>query len=716
MSTIKLKGIFNRNDENRLVLPDFQRDFVWDNDQQKKMLASFIISLPVGSILLLNGKKEDFANKKICFPKESCEPKDECQYLLDGQQRVTSLKSMFTDLFIDSKNWEKTWENIYKSLRNRWFIKLIQKDNEEDIFGYEMLDFKPFNSYEPSQVVGCIVPKTIYKSRTKYWFHPGFVVKDKNNKNIPSDEINKRNYYIAEYASKEGLVPLYTLYGTSGKALHEYVIEKIGRDKSEDLKARINDIKDVHNRDIEIKRYLERIQPNIDCNNKEEIDSAFNNLAAKWSRDVINYLEGILNQEVPTIELPANEINRAVAIFESINKGGTPLDTYDLVVAKAAKDIKVEALSKRLLDHLNKHLKINNALFYNNKFSLPRNEWFPSYVGLINESELSKTVKDQFLNMLSIFSNTTNVDNIKSDLIKSVKILELNTEQINKNAEKTINSLIRASAFLQIRCGIFEIKELQYELMLLPIAYCLTDEKIWANRKAINKIEYWYWSCLMGGAYRERQNEQCIKDIKALYKWVKGKGVNPFENYEKVVLNDPGYSDKNVLLMKDEMHEVPKAIRKALMQYILSNEPQDFIYEKIDLSAWKVGAQESCDFNGRIEILKLNDHHIFPLRNATKIGQSSKDIRKNSKHILNSPLNRTYISSKSNSDISDLKPEDYFQYVSKVAQFGHCIPDQDIEIYKNNTIKESELYESILKDRFDKIYSVLVLELNNLKS
>ena len=154
--TIKLKDIFNRNDENKLVLPDFQRDFVWDKEQQKNLLASFITYLPVGTILLLDGKKDDFANKKICFPKESCEPKDDCTYLLDGQQRITSLKSMFTDLFADLDNWAYTWDNIYKDLRNRWFIRLKPRENEEDVFGYENLIFKPLNFYEPSELLGYI--------------------------------------------------------------------------------------------------------------------------------------------------------------------------------------------------------------------------------------------------------------------------------------------------------------------------------------------------------------------------------------------------------------------------------------------------------------------------------------------------------------------------------------------------------------------------------
>lgn len=83
----------------------------------------------------------------------------------------------------------------------------------------------------------------------------------------------------------------------------------------------------------------------------------------------------------------------------------------------------------------------------------------------------------------------------------------LDFRQINDNAEKTVRSLIRACAFLQLRCGSINITDLPYELMILPIAYCLIDDNNWSNKRVMDKVKYWYWSCLFGGAYRERQNE-----------------------------------------------------------------------------------------------------------------------------------------------------------------------------------------------------------------
>lgn len=217
-------------------------------------------------------------------------------------------------------------------------------------------------------------------------------VKDKSANVVDNKNLNLRNYCIAEYAAKEGLIPLFTLFKKdTTKALHEYAIEKIGRDRVDALKAKIKDIADIDEKRSTIKKYLIDIEPNIEillqCNDEENINNAWSNLSAKWSRDIINYLEGILNEEIPTIELPAEEINRAVSIFESINKGGTPLDTYDLIVAKAAKDKNLESLSKRLLEYLQESLEISDII--SGTLNEALQYWYPKNVGLINDNELT---------------------------------------------------------------------------------------------------------------------------------------------------------------------------------------------------------------------------------------------------------------------------------------------------------------------------------------
>lgn len=73
----------------KLALPDFQRDFVWNPARVVELLDSISRQWPIGSLLLLNGPQE-FAIRSIDHgPAIENDALD--LYILDGQQRVTSL-------------------------------------------------------------------------------------------------------------------------------------------------------------------------------------------------------------------------------------------------------------------------------------------------------------------------------------------------------------------------------------------------------------------------------------------------------------------------------------------------------------------------------------------------------------------------------------------------------------------------------------------------
>lgn len=73
LNTSNLVEIINRVERNQILLPDFQRDFVWkDEEQQKQLVASVLCKMPVGSILLLESEPDDYAAKVIgCAKKAS---------------------------------------------------------------------------------------------------------------------------------------------------------------------------------------------------------------------------------------------------------------------------------------------------------------------------------------------------------------------------------------------------------------------------------------------------------------------------------------------------------------------------------------------------------------------------------------------------------------------------------------------------------------------
>lgn len=87
--------IIQRIKTGRLALPDFQREFVWSPSQIAELLDTVARQWPMGSLLLLNGSGLFEAREIECAPKLGNSVAS--TYLLDGQQRVTSLFHAVTD-------------------------------------------------------------------------------------------------------------------------------------------------------------------------------------------------------------------------------------------------------------------------------------------------------------------------------------------------------------------------------------------------------------------------------------------------------------------------------------------------------------------------------------------------------------------------------------------------------------------------------------------
>ena len=73
-NTSNLKDLIGKIEKKDILLPDFQRGFVWkDEEQQRKIVASVLAKMPIGSILLLKSQAGDYSSKQI-GSKNSFEP------------------------------------------------------------------------------------------------------------------------------------------------------------------------------------------------------------------------------------------------------------------------------------------------------------------------------------------------------------------------------------------------------------------------------------------------------------------------------------------------------------------------------------------------------------------------------------------------------------------------------------------------------------------
>jgi len=720
-----LDGILSSEISQDLYLPVFQRGFKWTRKKQKKLLASFLVDIPIGAILLLEGEGDEFAKRKLCYREDNrMEENEPCEYLLDGQQRISTLKSIFYDFYKDHDNWEDDeWRNMYPPLKNRWFLNLKSDGESPDIFGLSNLHFQEGSIFEidSEDVISHIEYHRIQLNQKNKWYNPGYA-----NNVIPEKDANQVQQEVAENSAISWLVPLYSLttdYDTSN-TVHELSVERIAYRRKEQIKAEVSDgEKDI----VEVLEPVEgSIEDLVQDQNEEEIEIAWDRLEKRWTRKVINYLESVLDNQIPTIELEKDEVDRAVSIFDNMNQGGTPLSTFDLVAARAAQDRPLEeSIIDQIISDLSEPIDLPSSLT-SSVVESPE-EWEPSLMGMLDADDPpSKTARKYILNILSTLHYSDVLDSGVHDLeavhAKKRKQLEMSSSEINGNLERCISTFSRAMAFLQFRCGITGIGEVSYDLMLIPISLAVSDGDIWRNEKSIDKIEYWYWSSIFSGHYREKQNTRSMDDAELLLEWIEGNIDNPFASRADKMFEASVYTDDQMLLRElpePEQYPVPSAVSDTILQYVLSLQPKDFLpsdrFEDVPrLSSWDFAVGEDFqDKDGKEYSLSPEIHHVCPVSGATSLSQSADEIRGDKKSVLNSPVLKTIISRTANRAIGNMSEDQYFDYLEDIAPSSHLLPnisefgeredESTEEYYFRVAMHRLENVKNSVRDRLDRL-------------
>ena len=141
-------------DDYNLIMPDIQREFVWDEERICKLFDSILRGYPIGNFLIwkINGRKiketginfykflnnyDEFGPKHHGDKVSNESPDKEFMAVLDGQQRIQSLiigLRGFLNLHIPGK-----WKNKPDSyIEKKLYINLLSKLNEEDDYKYEL--------------------------------------------------------------------------------------------------------------------------------------------------------------------------------------------------------------------------------------------------------------------------------------------------------------------------------------------------------------------------------------------------------------------------------------------------------------------------------------------------------------------------------------------------------------------------------------------------
>ncbi len=114
---LTIRNILNMVRDGNLRIPTFQRGFVWNADKVAFLMDSIYKGYPIGSLLLWR-TKERLKHERNLGPFILPEPDVDypVDYVLDGQQRITSIFGVFQTDLPYSVNSENDWMNIYYDL------------------------------------------------------------------------------------------------------------------------------------------------------------------------------------------------------------------------------------------------------------------------------------------------------------------------------------------------------------------------------------------------------------------------------------------------------------------------------------------------------------------------------------------------------------------------------------------------------------------------
>ena len=698
-STTDLKELIRHIDNDVIILPDFQREFVWkDEEQQRKIVASVLAKMPIGSILLLKSKPSEYSAKQIgCKFELNADDDSEVEFLLDGQQRITVLTNVFSSVI--HQKCTKVSDLISPSLKRRFFLRIPKwsKCNEEkDLFGVRNLDFTiknpdnedpTFLSSEILDYVECI----------------SFLNGDNKPYNPQVALSTDLDDFCLTY-DKGYLIPLFLMAPGEDKKSQQVIlrintiISKISSKLSDEIKdyvvtleteERRNFINEMFDNDDVLNNYI--IEQN-------DFESMLEDKVELWKSYIDEYLKSCIKHvSLNRIIVSEEQRERAIDIYENLNRGGISLNTFDLVMARVAK-VSKDNFYQRLIGN------ILNTKYYDNSLlpeciikiagnMIENNEYNASLtIGCYNsdKNEIDGKYIDAFLDVLSLYCNNRDFEpsGFSIEHTKRKEILSLKPMDIHDNCELVCNAIDRALFFFQTRCGIRNIKEINYQLMLVLVATVFTKDEFFFNRGVHDILEAWYWASLFTGEYDKDQNRRMIENLKSIVSTILGESSTEWLHLlQNKVLIAEDFSDEKFLLYEkvNENRYPKKALRCFMYQYLLSKTYRDMFHPEKQLSVFDPEAKS------------YEAHHIIPLGTVKKIGQTTSELRNNEKHICNSPLNFVLITSNSNLEISDKPIRDYINLITDEAKAALYINHFDKEVY------DDEYVRSILRSRYNSL-------------
>ena len=589
----KLSDLLYEAHEGRLQLPDFQRSYVWGDEDVLNLIASVAKGYPIGAFLSLQtGGEVKFKPRLL----EGVNEKDAGhsspeELLLDGQQRLTSLYQA---------NYS---ENAVTTLNSR--------------------------GQEVARLYYIDIPMAI---------GAGANIRDALI-GVPADRILRKNFgrdvdidlSTRDKEFERHAFPLNQVFPYPDDWLDDW--EDYWRQRGKDVRGRKKDFK-------------------------------------------LGIVRRIQEYAIPVIRLEQENGREAIClIFEKVNMGGKPLDTFELLTAIYA------AEKFDLRDDWNGPL---------DKSKLGRRE---RILGSPNRIDVLSGVSSiDFLQACALI-HTREVrlakerDGVEDRLLPQVScsretLLALPLEAYKKYADAVESGFGEAARFLHEQ-KIISKNDVPYAPLLVGLAatFAILGREgriVPAGGRA--RIERWFWSVTLGEVYGSATDTLLARHVPELIRWISNSGPAPD------VLGDATFQQDRLRSLRSRRSAAYKAIHVLLMGYEFGC--RDFIENKT------TGVMTF--FNDRIDV-----HHIFPQTWCKKNGIPAS--------IYNSIVNKTPLSAATNRFIGGNAPSLYLKRIER--RFSLSTEALD-DILRTHLIEPDHLR----KDDFEAFFNTRIEALSDIVS
>jgi len=133
--SVTFPSLFDQIRNGTIKIPQFQRDFVWSKGQSARLLDSVIKGFPIGTFILWSTQERLRSIRNLGgIDLPDTPPGNAVKYVLDGQQRLTSLFVTLNGLKIQREEHEDDYGNLWLDLEageDELLVLLDAKDRAE---------------------------------------------------------------------------------------------------------------------------------------------------------------------------------------------------------------------------------------------------------------------------------------------------------------------------------------------------------------------------------------------------------------------------------------------------------------------------------------------------------------------------------------------------------------------------------------------------------